>query len=362
MPASTSPNFDTEDHGRRVLLLPRTPTQRAAHQGAARCAFRGRHRRDRLRQRRQGLAARHGRARHRRRRRPRCSIGGARTTWPPPAEVTEIGFADAVAAAAVLVMGEAAKARQRPSCAASLDAAAPSLRAGAARGAGPVSMRAPARQLCCTLGRHRRREALAGSHASAGRSADRRRQHRRRLRASGPHVSPDVDTTLYTLAGRGQPGTGWGRRDETWNFMQATPARAGRRGSSSATAISQPTWSARGLRSGETLTADNRASCPELDVAARVLPMTDDPVRTIVETEAGTLAFQEYFVRDQCRPVVRRIRYAGADRPAHAAGDPTVPHQSRRRHHLPVESLAQRRSDPGGSGHARGDARRAAFP
>jgi LPPG:FO 2-phospho-L-lactate transferase len=49
-----------------------------------------------------------------------------------------------------------------------------------------------------------------------------------------------------------------------------------------------------------------------LGVAARVLPMSDDPVRTVVDCDAGTLAFQEYFVRDQCRPAVRRIRYEGA--------------------------------------------------
>ena len=89
---------------------------------------------------------------------------------------------------------------------------------------------------------------------------------------------------------------------------------AGRPGSISATAISPPTSSARGgLQAGETLTDITARIAAELGVAARILPMTDDPVRTVVETDAGTLAFQEYFVRDQCRPAVRRIRYDGAD-------------------------------------------------
>jgi LPPG:FO 2-phospho-L-lactate transferase len=68
----------------------------------------------------------------------------------------------------------------------------------------------------------------------------------------------------------------------------------------------------RRLKAGETLTAvtAHLASC--LGVTARVRPMTDDPVRTIVVADAGTLAFQEYFVRDRCRPVVRSLRYEGS--------------------------------------------------
>lgn len=129
----------------------------------------------------------------------------------------------------------------------------------------------------------------------------------------GLAISPDVDTTLYTLGGVVNPETGWGQRDETWSFMQAMKTLGG------------PAWFNLGdrdlathvdrthrLKSGATLTDITTHLAGKFGVAARVLPMTDDPVRTIVQTDAGTLAFQEYFVRDQCRPLVRGIRYDGA--------------------------------------------------
>lgn len=129
----------------------------------------------------------------------------------------------------------------------------------------------------------------------------------------GLTISPDVDTTLYTLGGVVNPQTGWGRADETWSFMQAM------------TALGGPAWFNLGdrdlathvdrthrLRSGATLTSITAHLAGKLGIAARILPMTDAPVRTVVETDAGTLAFQEYFVRDQCRPVVRSIGYEGA--------------------------------------------------
>jgi LPPG:FO 2-phospho-L-lactate transferase len=131
----------------------------------------------------------------------------------------------------------------------------------------------------------------------------------------GLYVSPDVDTTLYTLGGVANPETGWGRRNETWSFMEATAALGG------------PTWfklgdrdlavhveRTRRLRAGETLTSATEHFAKQLGIAARVLPMADAPVRTMVECDAGTLAFQEYFVRDQCRPMMRAIRYEGAER------------------------------------------------
>jgi LPPG:FO 2-phospho-L-lactate transferase len=129
----------------------------------------------------------------------------------------------------------------------------------------------------------------------------------------GLHVSPDVDTTLYTLAGLVNEETGWGRRNETWSFMRAIEGLAG------------PTWfrlgdgdlathveRTRRLRAGETPAQVCEHLRASLGVTANVLPMSDDPVRTIVETEGGTLAFQEYFVREQCRPRVRAIRFEGA--------------------------------------------------
>ncbi len=70
----------------------------------------------------------------------------------------------------------------------------------------------------------------------------------------------------------------------------------------------------RRLAAGETLTGVTGHLAERLGIAARILPMADAPVRTVVESDAGTLAFQEYFVRDQCRPVARSIRYDGAAR------------------------------------------------
>src|SRR6185503_15672604 len=130
----------------------------------------------------------------------------------------------------------------------------------------------------------------------------------------GLSICPDLDTVLYTLAGVANPETGWGRRDETWSFMKAVAELGG------------PTWfklgdrdlaihveRTRRLRAGETLTSVTAHLAARLGVAARVLPMSDEPVRTAVETETGTLAFQDYFAREQCRPAGRRIRYDGAE-------------------------------------------------
>lgn len=129
----------------------------------------------------------------------------------------------------------------------------------------------------------------------------------------GLYVCPDIDTTLYTLGGVVNPETGWGRSGETWSFMQTM------------TALGGPAWFNLGdrdlaihvdrtnrLRSGATLTGITAHLAEKLGLAARILPMTDEPVRTIVEADSGTLAFQEYFVRDQCRPAVRCIRYDAA--------------------------------------------------
>ena len=129
----------------------------------------------------------------------------------------------------------------------------------------------------------------------------------------GLAISPDVDTTLYTLAGVANPETGWGRRDETWSFLDALGELGGetwfRLGDRDLATHVERT---RRLRAGETPTAVTMHLARQLGVAARILPMADAPVRTLVETDAGTLAFQEYFVRRQCRPAVHSLRYEGA--------------------------------------------------
>lgn len=128
----------------------------------------------------------------------------------------------------------------------------------------------------------------------------------------GLHIAPDVDTLTYTLAGLSNTETGWGRADETWDFMDALDGLGGE------------TWFRLGdrdlalhvmrthlLSAGACLTEVTDHICRALGVAHRVLPMSDDPVRTTVHTERGPLPFQHYFVRERCEPAVTGFEFAG---------------------------------------------------
>jgi LPPG:FO 2-phospho-L-lactate transferase len=129
----------------------------------------------------------------------------------------------------------------------------------------------------------------------------------------GLSVSPDLDTLLYTLAGIDNPETGWGRRDETWTFMAALESLGGetwfKLGDGDLATHVERT---RRLRGGETLSQIADDFRRRLGISARLLPMTDDPVRTRLLTDAGWLDFQDYFVRRQCAPSVHEITFAGA--------------------------------------------------
>lgn len=129
----------------------------------------------------------------------------------------------------------------------------------------------------------------------------------------GLAISPDLDTLLYTLGGVDNPETGWGRRDETWSFMAALEALGGatwfRLGDRDLATHVERT---RRRRAGESLSAITADFARRLGIFARILPMSDDPVRTRLETGEGWLDFQDYFVRLACRPRVRAIEYAGA--------------------------------------------------
>jgi LPPG:FO 2-phospho-L-lactate transferase len=129
----------------------------------------------------------------------------------------------------------------------------------------------------------------------------------------GLAVSPDIDTILYTLSGLADTRRGWGLLNDTFGAL----AMLGRYG--------RDTWFQLGdrdlgthlfrterLRLGDTLSAVTDAQRRALGVSARLLPMSDDPVRTIVETQNGRRSFQEYLVRDRAREAVRAIRYSGA--------------------------------------------------
>jgi LPPG:FO 2-phospho-L-lactate transferase len=130
----------------------------------------------------------------------------------------------------------------------------------------------------------------------------------------GLHISPDIDTLMYTLAGLDNTTLGWGRRDETWSFMETMTALGGedwfRLGDRDLAVHIERT---RRLRLGETLAEITSEFCRRLGVGPRVLPVTNDPVRTRLRTDEGWLDFQDYFVRLQCRPILRELVFAGAE-------------------------------------------------
>ena len=137
----------------------------------------------------------------------------------------------------------------------------------------------------------------------------------------GLYISPDLDTVCYTLAGLANPETGWGRVNETWNTIANVKRLGG------------PDWfnlgdqdiathleRTRRLKEGQSLSQITRDFCAAWGVRHTVLPMSDQPVRTIVETDEGELPFQEYFVHRRCGPRVKGFRFAGVDSAAPAAG------------------------------------------
>ena len=130
----------------------------------------------------------------------------------------------------------------------------------------------------------------------------------------GLSISPDLDSVMYALAGLSDPVKGWGRRDETWRFMATLRDLGGERwfqlGDTDLAVHVERSWR---LAQGATLTAVTAHLCKALAISARILPMSDDPVRTRVLTAAGWMDFQDYFVRHQCQPAVREFMFFGAD-------------------------------------------------
>ena len=131
----------------------------------------------------------------------------------------------------------------------------------------------------------------------------------------GLHISPDVDTVLYTLGGLSDPERGWGRADETWNFVESLGAIGGevwfKLGDRD---LAMHIERSRQLRSGVSLTEFTASMAERLGIAAAVVPMSDDPVSTVVHTNEGALPFQEYFVRRCCEPVLERVEFRNAER------------------------------------------------
>ena len=128
------------------------------------------------------------------------------------------------------------------------------------------------------------------------------------------HVSPDVDTVVYALAGLTNPDTGWGVAGDSFRTLDTLGRLGGE------------TWFQLGdldlamhlrrtelLAAGRTLTEATCAICDALGVRHLVVPMSDAPVRTIAQTEHGEMAFQEYFVRHACEPRITGVWFAGAE-------------------------------------------------
>jgi LPPG:FO 2-phospho-L-lactate transferase len=137
----------------------------------------------------------------------------------------------------------------------------------------------------------------------------------------GLHVSPDLDSIVYTLAGLADEERGWGRARETWNALEAAGELGGER------------WFRLGdrdlglhlvrtlaLRRGETLSAVTERIARSLGLELRLLPATDDRLRTWIDTPAGSFPFQEWFVARGHRDEVDGVRYEGAERARAAPG------------------------------------------
>ena len=137
----------------------------------------------------------------------------------------------------------------------------------------------------------------------------------------GLYICPDLDTVCYTLAGIANPETGWGRVNETWNAMENISKLGGldwfRLGDQDLGTHLERT---RRLNEGQSLSEITRDFCKAWGIGHTILPMSDQPVRTIVDTDEGELAFQEYFVHRRCEPRVKGFRFDGADKAEPAPG------------------------------------------
>jgi LPPG:FO 2-phospho-L-lactate transferase len=141
------------------------------------------------------------------------------------------------------------------------------------------------------------------------------------FRHLGLHVSPDIDTLLYTLAGKSNQALGWGREGESWNFMAALRSLGGE------------DWFALGdgdlalhvlrtaaLARGEGLASIIAGFARQWGIGARILPMSEDGVTTWLVTDEGEMEFQRYFVARACAPWVRSIVFRGAENARAAPG------------------------------------------
>ncbi len=137
----------------------------------------------------------------------------------------------------------------------------------------------------------------------------------------GLYICPDLDTVCYTLAGLANFETGWGRANESWNTITNVEKLGGpgwfRLGDQDIATHLERT---RRLKKGMSLSQITREFCKAWGIKHTILPMSDSTVRTIVDTEEGELAFQEYFVHRHCEPKIKGFRFDGADSAEPAPG------------------------------------------
>jgi LPPG:FO 2-phospho-L-lactate transferase len=128
----------------------------------------------------------------------------------------------------------------------------------------------------------------------------------------GLTICPDIDTVLYTLAGVSNQQQGWGLEGESWQVLAALEALAAdtwfRLGDRD---LATHLWRTGQLASGCSLSALTAELARRLGVAARLYPMSDDRVCTVVHSDEGDLPFQHYFVRRQCQPRISGFSFAG---------------------------------------------------
>lgn len=125
---------------------------------------------------------------------------------------------------------------------------------------------------------------------------------------------PDIDTVLYVLSGMASPAAPWEPAAESHSLFATLKQFGGPQeltlgDKSLAAPLLRTAWLAEDRR----LTAITLDFCKQLGISARVLPMSDDPIRTYVRTDDGEVSFQEYFTTLGCEPAVRGFNYAGAD-------------------------------------------------
>ncbi|WP_375284706.1 2-phospho-L-lactate transferase [Sphingobium yanoikuyae] len=141
------------------------------------------------------------------------------------------------------------------------------------------------------------------------------------FRHLGLHISPDIDTLLYTLSGKANGAQGWGREGESWSFMAALRELGGedwfQLGDGD---LALHVARTHALAQGRSLSQITARFADQWGIATRILPMSDQTVATILDTDQGRLEFQRYFVEQRCAPAVRHIMFEGATHAVPAPG------------------------------------------